>query len=540
VERIKAVVREYYVLIGIIIGALVLYYPKLSLFFLSDDFVFLETFQKAEGIFKGVGGYHFNPVTQVLFYIMTKTFGLNPIPYHAITLFFHLINTTLVFLLANKLFKNAWTAALSSILFTTYFMNYEVVYWITGIYYMLLTLFYLLTILVFIKFLENKQRLYYVLFLIFFTGAIFAMEQGVTLIVPCILYELIMHARLKEMSRFGVRSMVGYAVRGSQKYILPIMILIFFFAIKMSLQQTFIISDVSWIMTIKVFIGMLWFLVLSFLDIFGFILNVSYFTDINSEYFYRALGFIVFTINKYYVYFIVLLIVSSFLCYYSSARKNLYLVGCILGYVIPLSISANMQARYFYLPSVFASIILANFVVWSTISIINSKKHVKTKNILALILIVIITVSIPVNITALKESYKDWNAASQITRNILQDTGRYISGETSPNIYFVNLPDALYNNKATWPALSTRAYIFRNGIGSAIKLLYPQKNIRQVVPVRTRNPGNMVTWEGHRFVLDWELMEIINDGDNMVFIYDPSLHTIKRMARLGIEIPGKK
>jgi hypothetical protein len=207
----------------------------------------------------------------------------------------------------------------------------------------------------------------------------------------------------------------------------------------------------------------------------------------------------------------------------------MYLVGCILGYIVPLSMSTGMMARYLYLPSAFASIILSNFVVWSAISIINSKKYVKIKNILALILIVIITASIPVNIAALKESYKDWNTASQITRNVLQDTGRYISGATSPNIYFVNLPDALYSKKTTWPTAPTMAYIFRNGISGAMRLSYPEKGIKKIVPIKTRDSGNVV--HEHKLITPSELHVIANDQNNIVLIYDPSVQTVIRMGR---------
>ncbi len=531
-ERIKAVIREYYVLICIIIGALVLYYPKLSLFFLSDDFIFLETFQKAEGIFKGVATYHFNPTTQILFYIMIKTFGLNPTPYHAITLLLHIINTTLVFILTKEFFKNTWTAALASILFTTYFMHYEVVYWVAGIYYILLTLFYLLAILVFIKFLENKQRIYYVLFLIFYTGAIFAMEQGVTLIAPCILYELIMHTRLKDISRSGVRPMIGFAMSLSQKYILPIMILVAFFAIKISLQQNIIISESgSWLFTINVLMRMLWLLVLSYIDIFVAIMNLSYFTNIDSELFYRILGFIMFNLNKYYLYYTFLLILLGVLCYYSGVRKNLYLFGTIMAYLIPVSISANEQARYFYLPSVFASIILANFVIWTIITEIDSKKYFRIKTIFSFILIVAVTMHIPVNIITLRDTYREWNTASSITRNIIKDTRKFIVKDKPNNIYFVNLPDALYKKKNVWPEAYIRAYIFRNGIGSAIRLFYPREDIKQIVPLRTSDPGDIVTWKDHRLIRNYQLIELTNKKDNVVLIYDTSLQSIRRVTR---------
>ncbi|MFQ5329029.1 MAG: hypothetical protein ACE5D4_03460 [Thermodesulfobacteriota bacterium] len=524
---------DYAILISIIIGTIFLYYPKLSLFFLSDDFLFLEKFGDFGGIVTGAANYHFNPVTQTLFYAMIKLFGLAPAPYHAVTLLLHLANTALLFIMSRKLFDNRWTAALSAVLFVTFFSHYEVLYWVTGVYYLLLTLFYLLTLIVFARYLEEGGRLCYILFLLLFGGAIFSMEQGVTLIAPCILYELFVHdggwvaaGRFKE----GLSS----NIKCVKKYIPPLLLMVLFFVIKFSLHQAVVIQeDGSLLSTLSVFLRMMWMLLLSYVDIFVAVINFSYLADIESPLFYKILGLTMMTLNKYYIYYLLLITLLGILMYCSGARRNLYLMGAILAYMTPVALSANEQARYFYLPSIFTAMLLANILVSFVAREIGSGRGLRIRIFFVALLVIAVTSHIPLNVFTLRDAYKEWERASLITRNIIRDTGELGKEDKAENIYFVNLPDALYKKKETWPEAYIRAYIFRNGIGSAMRLFHPDSGISQVIPVRTASTGGIVTWKGHRLIHPSELAGLVDNESNLVLRYDEKLQTVKRMGKRG-------
>ena len=153
-------VKQKYLIVFIAAFVFMLNYQKLYLYFLSDDFWFVWRYRYLKDVFSTSASYHVNPVTQFfIFYLGNGIAGFNSLYYHFITLALHILNVLLVFKLAQTLFCNKWTSLAASLLFATYFMNYEVIYWITGIFYILLTFFYILTLLFFITYLKEKPNI---------------------------------------------------------------------------------------------------------------------------------------------------------------------------------------------------------------------------------------------------------------------------------------------------------------------------------------------------------------------------------------------
>jgi hypothetical protein len=511
-------------LVGFVIGfVFILNYPKLNLYFFSDDFHFLWQYQHLKDVFGASASYHVNPVPQFfIFYLGNRLAGFHPLYYHAITLLLHIINVVLVFNLAQVLFRNKWTSAVSSLLFATYFMNYEPVYWITGIFYILLAFFYISALLFFVRYLNEPDMKYYALFIAAFGLAVFTMEQGATLLAACMLCELMrsVPSEIVPLSNWKQKSFFG--ANSLKKYVMPIFIILSFFVIKKLMNQSFVVTANTPETVIKTIFGMIWHLFVPFP--YGVSNGIFYNT---SQWNYRVYLILLFSVGV-----IAYLLVKKFRRQIegvdnSETATSLFLFGCILGYVVPLSLATMIQARYFYIPSVFSSIILGNLFTKSLASIIRPRNY-KTL-FLHLTITALIAASFPINVHFLRNQYRNWEIASEITRNIINDTWIYLSKKTErQNLYFVNLPDGIYSQSHFgWP----NAYIFRNGIFEAIRLNYPARNIAMIKEYRTENPEGVTTWFLHELVTVDKLYELGTNDNNLVLVYDPNMRTIKRFTK---------
>ena len=515
-----------YLLGIVIVFAVILNFQKLYLYFLSDDFVFLYSYQNLQSVFSPSASYHFNPVTYFLmFYLGNRIAGLEPIYYHSVTLFLHLINILLVYGLAHALFRSKWTSFAASLLFATFFMNYEVVYWVTGVYYILLTAFYISTLLVFAKYLTEKKNRYYMLFIATFSLALFTMEQGITLLGGCFILEILSAKNLEKLRLSAFKERGLTLLKGSAKYLPPIVVIASFFVIKHSMAQAFTANKQTFETFIKTVYGMVWHLFVPYP--YGVSNGIFYCT---SKWDYRIFLFILISGIISYLF------IRQFkepkknradrrLIFSADAVTYFFLFSSILVYVIPQSIAAMMQARYFYLPSVFSSILLGSLLIKSLSRLIKETNPLKL--IFHSLIIVFIAASLPLNIAFLQKQYRHWDKASEITKNVINDTKFYLSEEIQDiNIYYVNLPDGVYGPRDFgWP----NAFVFRNGIAEAIRLTYPESEIGMIKSCRTQLGGAM-TFPEHELVSNDQLHQIASSERNLVLMYDTKIKTIRKLS----------
>jgi Tfp pilus assembly protein PilF len=103
-----------------------------------------------------VSNYH--PITILSLALNYQLAGLSPWSYHLTSIFLHLINTGLVFwfilFLADR---NKWIAGSVALLFAIHPMHVESVAWISERKDLLYTLFYLLALIIYIKYLQSKK-----------------------------------------------------------------------------------------------------------------------------------------------------------------------------------------------------------------------------------------------------------------------------------------------------------------------------------------------------------------------------------------------
>jgi tetratricopeptide (TPR) repeat protein len=110
-----------------------------------------------------VNGAH-HPVTMLSFALDYQLFLLRPGFFHATSLLLHLANTALTFVFARRLLGGGvWAPAVTALLFGIHPMHVESVAWIAERKDVLYTLFYLLGLLAYLRYLEERQAVWWAL-----------------------------------------------------------------------------------------------------------------------------------------------------------------------------------------------------------------------------------------------------------------------------------------------------------------------------------------------------------------------------------------
>ena len=107
------------------------------------------------------GNYH--PLTTLSYSVEYFFFGINKTAFHATNLLLHLLNTFLVFLFVSALLKNETVALISAGIFALHPMHVESVSWISERKDQLYSLFYLTSLIQYLKY-KSRSKMKYLLF----------------------------------------------------------------------------------------------------------------------------------------------------------------------------------------------------------------------------------------------------------------------------------------------------------------------------------------------------------------------------------------
>ena len=180
IQRIFSNRHFHFILLLFVI--LIAYKDLFSVYFLSDDFDLI--LGKLNWLDPSAG--FFRPVPHLLLVLLYKIFGLNALPFQIMSLSIHFLNAILIYLIIEKLIGNRYFSMAASVLFSVSFLITEAVFWISGVTSLLVTMFYLLSINLYLNFRKSKNGVFYVLMLMSFAGALLSKENAVTL--PFILF----------------------------------------------------------------------------------------------------------------------------------------------------------------------------------------------------------------------------------------------------------------------------------------------------------------------------------------------------------------
>lgn len=125
--------------------------------------------------------FNWHPLTWISHMLDCELFGLNPGAHHMTNLLIHAANTLLLFHVLNRMTKALWRSALVALLFSLHPLHVESVAWISERKDVLSTLFFLLTILAYLRYTEKSLKARYLLVLVLFALGLMAKPMVVTL-----------------------------------------------------------------------------------------------------------------------------------------------------------------------------------------------------------------------------------------------------------------------------------------------------------------------------------------------------------------------
>ncbi|MDD3877442.1 MAG: glycosyltransferase family 39 protein [Bacteroidales bacterium] len=126
-----------------------------------------------------MGNYH--PLTTLSYALEFHFFKLNPKPYHVSNLLLHICNVFLVFVFLKILIKNRNISLITALLFAIHPLHVESVSWISERKDVLYTFFYLLSLIMFLRFSELKKIQLYLASLLFFVLSLLSKSAAVSL-----------------------------------------------------------------------------------------------------------------------------------------------------------------------------------------------------------------------------------------------------------------------------------------------------------------------------------------------------------------------
>jgi len=121
------------------------------------------------------------PLTLLSLLVDSQVYGMNPGGYHVTNLLLHIANTLLLYVFFRRTTGSPWPSALVAMLFAIHPLHVESVAWITERKDVLSTLFWILTMLAYVRYTAKPRMDRYLAVMIFFVAGIMAKPMLVTL-----------------------------------------------------------------------------------------------------------------------------------------------------------------------------------------------------------------------------------------------------------------------------------------------------------------------------------------------------------------------
>jgi tetratricopeptide (TPR) repeat protein len=124
---------------------------------------------------------HWTPIIWLSLMLDHEFFGLNPHGYHLTNLFFHILNTILLFLIFHRMTRALWQSAFIAALFAIHPLHVESVAWVTERKDVLSTFFWMLSMGSYVLYTERKTIKRYLLMTVLFILGLMSKSMLVTL-----------------------------------------------------------------------------------------------------------------------------------------------------------------------------------------------------------------------------------------------------------------------------------------------------------------------------------------------------------------------
>jgi len=150
-------------------------------YIVSNPYITTLSFQGLGKIFSSFYSANYHPLTTLSWALEYHFAGLNAAVYHITNIVFHLVNCVLVFYFVKVLTTNIKVATFVAVLFAIHPMHVESVAWISARKDLLYTLFYLLSLLFYVKYIEKKKFSFLIYTFLFFALSCFSKSAAITL-----------------------------------------------------------------------------------------------------------------------------------------------------------------------------------------------------------------------------------------------------------------------------------------------------------------------------------------------------------------------
>ncbi len=487
-----------------------LYASALPLPFVSDDYDFLASAGRGlgEALRFKAQFYHYIPTTKLAFYVIYLIFGRSPMAYHVVGLLAHIVNTCLVGLLAWKLTRRPVVVAAAGLLFATSSLTYEVPLWATGLFMSLSTLLYLLALLLYMAWRARPMARRYVAFAAGFALALLAHEQGVTLLLVCALYELLM-VENGGQGKLDRRRIAGW-LRG---WALPAILLIAYVAIKVAFSDRNLMTNAASLKeTFWAFRVNMWRVLLP---------NADQALAIGMDDMGRA------HVALRLLWWALVAGALALMVWRSPARR--FLLAWTLVQVGVITYAAVMESRHFYLPLAPAVVLLVSAAHDALRALPAAGRAAHWREVIAAGLLLAGVLGVAgVGSAGLLQRKAIWTEAAGLAQRVLQATlAAYAQCQDCPNVYLLNFPDGLPISPVE------TAYVFRNGIRNA---LYLNGVSESVVIARVHTADATWTWDVRRGstaarVTPAQVAALSRRPGVLVIDYRPELGNVEAVGR---------
>jgi len=191
------IILKFIPLVTIILVTIICFWPIFQNSFLAwDDDAYIKNNPlihsvNFENIFSKyvMGNYH--PLTILIYAYEYLFFGLNPVFYHAVNLFIHVLNVVLVYYFILLFCDKKAVALFTALLFGIHPIHVESVAWAAELKDLLYTSFFLLSLIFYLFNLKTSKRKFYFLSLLFFVLSLLSKAMAASLPIVLILLDYI-------------------------------------------------------------------------------------------------------------------------------------------------------------------------------------------------------------------------------------------------------------------------------------------------------------------------------------------------------------
>jgi len=205
---------KWFVLLVLVIVGFFVYFNSFSnkLFWDDDDGITNNVYIKdlaylpkyfSQNLIAGSGqtSNYYRPLVLTSFAITYHFFGLNPLGYHLVNLFWHIMAAWLVFLFLYQLSKRHWLSCWPALFFLVHPLQTEAVTYVSGLADPMSAVFILLSCLFYVLFRQQKAKYYLMFSVLAFLLALLSKEQSITLPALILMIEFLFFFKKTEWKK---------------------------------------------------------------------------------------------------------------------------------------------------------------------------------------------------------------------------------------------------------------------------------------------------------------------------------------------------